>query len=39
MTQQRCASYYTASIAEESDYPRLEGEHQSSKSSMAKSPP
>ncbi|MCT8467241.1 FAD-binding oxidoreductase [Chromohalobacter canadensis] len=27
MTQQRCASYYTASIAQESDYPRLEGEH------------
>ena len=27
MTQQRCASYYTASIVQESDYPRLEGEH------------
>lgn len=27
MTQQRCASYYAASIVEESDYPRLEGEH------------
>lgn len=27
MTQQRCASYYTASIVEESAYPRLEGEH------------
>lgn len=27
MTQQRCASYYSASIVQESDYPRLEGEH------------
>ncbi|MCK0746248.1 NAD(P)/FAD-dependent oxidoreductase [Chromohalobacter nigrandesensis] len=27
MPQERCASYYTASVAEESDYPRLEGEH------------
>ncbi|QEA37987.1 FAD-binding oxidoreductase [Pistricoccus aurantiacus] len=27
MTQQRCASYYAASIAEESDYGRLEDEH------------
>nr|CDQ33718.1 Gamma-glutamylputrescine oxidoreductase [Virgibacillus halodenitrificans] len=27
MTQQRCASYYTASIVQESDYPRLEGDH------------
>ncbi|MFM9269008.1 NAD(P)/FAD-dependent oxidoreductase [Halomonas elongata] len=27
MTQERCASYYTASMAEESAYPRLEGEH------------
>ncbi|WP_136069086.1 NAD(P)/FAD-dependent oxidoreductase [Modicisalibacter radicis] len=27
MNQARCASYYAASIVEESDYPRLEGEH------------
>ncbi|SDM26029.1 Glycine/D-amino acid oxidase [Modicisalibacter muralis] len=27
MTRERCASYYTASIAQESAYPELEGEH------------
>ncbi|MGC3874776.1 NAD(P)/FAD-dependent oxidoreductase [Halomonas sp. GXIMD04776] len=27
MPEPRCASYYTATIAEESDYPRLEGDH------------
>ncbi|MDW5377507.1 FAD-binding oxidoreductase [Halomonas sp. HP20-15] len=27
MTRTRCDSYYAASIVEESDYPRLEGEH------------
>lgn len=27
MTGERCASYYTASIVEETDYPILEGEH------------
>lgn len=27
MTQERCASYYTASIVEESNFPKLQGEH------------
>ncbi|SHM06366.1 NAD(P)/FAD-dependent oxidoreductase [Vreelandella subglaciescola] len=27
MPQQRCASYYTASLTEDSAYPRLEGDH------------
>ncbi|WP_232090635.1 hypothetical protein [Billgrantia diversa] len=26
MVEPRCASYYTASIHQESDYPRLQGE-------------